>query len=167
MTSLFMKSRDRRVFVMFCVKCGSKVTEGSRFCNVCGTQLQNNAVNQQIQTNPAPYAQPNTMPYPQYYPTSGSNNKIPMKVIIVVVSLIVVVIITVVLLLSSINKGVSSSVDGPRKVWCTHCGGDGIVECGGCKGSGRLNGTVCIACNGKGYSTCYYCHGVGWRGEYD
>jgi len=52
----------------FCSNCGTKITEGSKFCSECGAPLQATAPPQQTYTEPPPppaYTQPAPQPAPQ------------------------------------------------------------------------------------------------------
>ena len=45
---------------------------------------------------------------------------------------------------------------------CTVCGGQGVLYCSYCGGSGQTQyGDVCPACHGRGWKTCTVCMGRG------
>lgn len=93
----------------FCTVCGAKLTEGIRFCESCGTPVD------QGPASPAPASSPNPAPLPGAIPgtpAAGSPKKFPVKIIAGIVILLIIAAAAVVVVLPKLSNGSMPALPG-------------------------------------------------------
>jgi hypothetical protein len=93
----------------FCTKCGAKLIEGNKFCQSCGTPVDNT---QTSPVTPVPASQGPAPAATQPAAQAGSTRKFPIIIIAGIVVLLVIAAVAVVFVLPKIQDGSLQSITG-------------------------------------------------------